>query len=125
MFYKTNRNFKCVVKLNIFGITIKTVDVNLKNLTKFSHFILMYYVNRRNYSLDQCHKLNLSRHKSSRLKWMADKLKGVQILNRKNSLNKLNPSHCGYHSGSMTNRWIIQIEGETATKKSKPWNHIN
>jgi hypothetical protein len=25
----------------------------------------------------------------------------------------------------MTNRWIIQIEGETATKKSKPWNHIN
>jgi hypothetical protein len=47
---------------------------------------------------------------------MGNKLKGVPILNSKKSLNKLKPSHPGYHSGSITNSWIIRSLGEMATE---------
>jgi hypothetical protein len=50
---------------------------------------------------------------------MGNKLKGVSILNSKNSLIGLKPSHPGYHSGSITNSWIIRSKGEMATENKE------
>jgi hypothetical protein len=49
----------------------------------------------------------------------------VPIFNGKNSLNKLKPSHPGYHGGSMTNSWIIRSQRGMATKNKESQESIN
>jgi hypothetical protein len=49
----------------------------------------------------------------------------VPIFNGKNSLNKLKPSHPGYHGGSMTNSWIIRSQKGMATKNKESQESIN